>query len=452
MVIVHSGEYAMGYVAGNKYSALCSSAATRDCYMQPIPSGPDPAHPTRIVGEGYDAGCSTTTKPKLWGTQGAYRIFNMDGSKNVSMACMDISSRGQCYVHPGAKACNTSSYPYGLWAQDGIKINKGSDITLTDLDIHGLAGGGVSTNVINNLTMTNVRLAANGMDGYGGDGVHTGTIKLNKVVVEWNGCVETYPGLKPTNCHSWYGDGLGVATTGGDWVIEDSVFRFNVSDGLDLLYHTLGGSITLNRVWAEGNAGNQLKVRGNSTITNSVVVGNCNFFYGKAFTEDVGHCRALGDALSVSVAKAGETVSILNNTILSAGNTVIYGGAASGVAGKMVVSNNILIGMPFTIGATTGAETNSADIYPEPSGNTWTLVDSYNIKDSLRNANCARTGTLCASAGITNKTPGTFNPAPATGSLALNSGVAGLTLPSTDYFNLPRIVGIGFDRGAVEKQ
>ncbi|GAB4165446.1 MAG: hypothetical protein Fur0021_40940 [Candidatus Promineifilaceae bacterium] len=37
---------------------------------------------------------------------------------------------------------------------------------------------------------------------------------------------------------------------------RDHPFRHNTSDGLDLLYRTRGGTITLNRVRAEGNAGN----------------------------------------------------------------------------------------------------------------------------------------------------------------------------------------------------
>ena len=34
-----------------------------------------------------------------------------------------------------------------------------------------------------------------------------------------------------------YGDGLGTTSTGGQWLIEDSFFHHNTSDGLDLLLH-----------------------------------------------------------------------------------------------------------------------------------------------------------------------------------------------------------------------
>jgi hypothetical protein len=230
-----------------------------------------------------------------------------------------------------------------------------------------------------------------------------------------------------------------------------------VSDGLDLLYHNLGGKITLNRVKAEGNAGNQVKLNGNIVVTNSVIVGNCNFFYNKAFTESVGNCRALGDALAVSVAHAGESVYVLNNTIISEGNTVIYGGAGSQVPGTLTVTNNILIGHRFSIGAQTSADQVAADIYPEPSGNTWTLIDTYNIKENLRGGGtlCGKSGNICGTsglAGLVNQTAGSIDVNLTSTSPARNSGTSvGLNIPLLDFFNASRASTV-IDRGAVEMQ
>jgi hypothetical protein len=456
-LVIHTGSYAIGFDASTQpYATGCSSAYSYDCYMKPIPSGASADRPTRIVGEGYGSSCPTSTKPVLWGTQAVYEMVNMNGSSNVTMACMEITDHGNCYNHPGAAAC-PSGAPFGTWANNGITIANSANIVLRDLDIHGLAGGGISSNVINNFTMTNVRIAANGYDGYSADGSNTGTMKFSGLMVEWNGCVETYPGKAITNCHSWYGDGLGAAGTAGDWIIEDSTFRYNVSDGLDLLYHNLGGKITLNRVKAEGNAGNQIKLNGNIVVTNSVIVGNCNFFYNKAFTESVGNCRALGDALAVSVAHAGESVYVLNNTIISEGNTVIYGGAGSQVPGTLTVTNNILIGHRFSIGAQTSADQVAADIYPEPSGNTWTLIDTYNIKENLRGGGtlCGKSGNICGAsglAGLVNQTAGSIDVNLTSTSPARNSGTSvGLNIPLLDLFNASRSSTV-IDRGAVEMQ
>jgi len=70
---------------------------------------------------------------------------------------------------------------------------------------------------------------------------------------------------------------VGTGDTGGDWIIEDSAFLHNTSDGLDLLYHSLGGRIVLDGVHAEGNAGNQVKVAGQLAITNSLLVAIAPF-------------------------------------------------------------------------------------------------------------------------------------------------------------------------------
>jgi len=100
----------------------------------------------------------------------------------------------------------------------------------------------------------------------------------------------------------WLRDGVGTGTTGGHWIIEDSVIQYNTQDGLDLLYvREPGSQIDISRTLARGNAGNQIKTSGPVTIENSIIVGNCGFFEGKPFTyhsdTEFDHCRAGGDAL-----------------------------------------------------------------------------------------------------------------------------------------------------------
>ena len=83
---------------------------------------------------------------------------------------------------------------------------------------------------------------------------NAGTLTFRHWTVEWNGCGETYPGGEPTGCWAQeaggYGDGVGTGETGGDWIIEDSAFLHNTSDGLDLLYHSLGGQRSRSRACA----------------------------------------------------------------------------------------------------------------------------------------------------------------------------------------------------------
>jgi hypothetical protein len=176
-------------------------------------------------------------------------------------------------------------------------------------------------------------------------------MRFTRWTVEWNGCAESWPEKVPNGCWAQsaggYGDGVGTGATRGRWIIEDSKFLNNTSDGLDLLYHTLGGSVTLNRVHAEGNAGNQVKVTGQTQITDSVLVGNCAFFEDQPFNYWVDHCRALGNTLEL-VFTNGEQSSIVNSTIYGQGDGLIGGGPREGFqcngAETITARNNILVG------------------------------------------------------------------------------------------------------------
>jgi hypothetical protein len=335
-LIVASGEYMMGYGApeANLEDDICARDYPGDCHMSPIPSGPDPAHPTRILGAGWDSGCPIP--PQLWGTQRADLILNLTDASNIEVACLEITDHSDCaeFHDDPSLACERDAYPYGEWTAVGLYAEDSANVHLLNLDIHGLASAGVHAGRLTDWTVEDVRIAGNGLVGWDGDlwegsDSNSGTLTFQRWTVEWNGCAETYPGEEPTGC--WdenvggYGDGVGTGETGGDWIIEDSAFLHNTSDGLDLLYHSLGGRVVLDRVHAEGNTGNQVKVTGQTTITNSVLVGNCAFFEGQPFTYHVEPCRAGGVTLEVSYT-GGEQVSIVNSTFYGQGDGLVGGG------------------------------------------------------------------------------------------------------------------------------
>ncbi len=351
-LIVASGSYMMGYDAPGADN--CESDGAFGCHMPPIPSGPDPAHPTRILGAGAGAGCANP--PELWGTQRSYYVVNLTGSSNVEIACLEITDHSGCVEdHTGGLACVRDNYPFGEWAAVGIYAEDSANVHLRNLNIHGLAVGGIHAGRLTDWTVENVRIAGNGWVGWDGDiegnDSNSGSLTFRHWTVEWNGCGETYPGGEPTGCWAQtaggYGDGVGTGATGGDWIIEDSSFLHNTSDGLDLFYNTLGGSITLNRIRAEGNAGNQVKTTGQAVITNSVLVGNCAFFDGQAFTYNVDPCRALGSALVVYYT-GGEQVSIVNSTIYGQGDGLVGGGPREGFSCNgtetLTARNNVFLG------------------------------------------------------------------------------------------------------------
>ncbi len=351
-LIIGAGSYMMGY--GAPGADNCESDYPWDCYVPPIPSGPDAAHPTRILGAGWDSGCSDP--PELWGTQRPWFIVNLTDASNVEVACLEITDHSDCVEsHTGGLACERESYPFGPWAAIGLYAEDSANVYLHHLNIHGLASGGVHAGRLTDWTVEDVRIAGNGWVGWegdiDGDDSNSGTMTFRRWTVEWNGCGETYPGEEPTGCWAQtaggYGDGVGTGATGGDWIIEDSAFLHNTSDGLDLLYHSLGGSITINRVRAEGNAGNQIKVTGQTTLVNSVLVGNCAFFEGQPFTYDVDNCRALGNTLELSF-MGGETVSVINNTLYGQGDGLVGAGSREGYSCDssevLFGRNNIFLG------------------------------------------------------------------------------------------------------------
>ena len=401
-LIVAAGAYKMGYGAPGADS--CDEAGSFDCLMPPIPSGPDAAHPTRILGAGWDSGCGHA--PELWGSGRPSFIVNLTHSSNVAFACFEITDHSSCVEsHSGRLACNRDTPPYGDWASYGLYAADSANVVLRDLNIHGLASGGVHAGRLTDWTVENVRIAGNGWVGWDGDlwddkgDADSGNLVFRHWTVEWNGCGETYPGRQPTGCWGQeaggYGDGVGTGATGGNWLIEDSAFLHNTSDGLDLLYHTLGGSIALNRVRAEGNAGNQVKVAGQTTITNSVLVGNCAFFENQPFTYWVDQCRALGNALEVDFT-GGEQVSIVNSTIYGQGDGLVDAGPREGFRcnGKERVSarNSIFLGHADYF--------DPSDItflfYQEGCGNL-RLDSDYNVISHAKNVECGATGQFVAS-------------------------------------------------------
>jgi hypothetical protein len=352
-LIIGPGSYRMGY--GAPGADNCESDYPWGCHMPPIPSGPDPQHPTHILGVGWDTG--ETTLPELWGAERADMVLNLTDASNIQIAGLEITDHSSCVEdHTGALTCERDTYPYGDWAVVGLYAEDSANVHLRNLNIHGLAAAGVHAGRLTDWIVEDVRIAANGWVGWDGDlwdgdDSNSGTLTFRRWTVEWNGCGETWPGDQPTGCWAQtaggYGDGVGTGATGGDWIIEDSAFLHNTSDGLDLLYHSLGGRIVLDRVHAEGNAGNQIKVTGSTEITNSVLVGNCAFFDGQPFTYNVDPCRADGNTVEV-VYTGGEQVSIVNSTFYGQGDGLVGGGPREGHdcdgTETLVGRNNVFLG------------------------------------------------------------------------------------------------------------
>ena len=361
-LIIAAGSYKMGY--GAPGAAGCNSAWTWDCVAAAIPAGPSASKPTVICGKGWDT--RTGAKPELWASERPWQVFTLGGS-NIELRWLDITDHSSCIYNSPSHGCNRSTYPHGDFGDIGIVATSGNNVFIKDVDVHGFSNAGFHVGGVSNWTLEDVTIRGNGFVGWDGDvgaGVSSdsGNMIFRRVTIEFNGCGETYPEKGIGGCFSQdqggYGDGIGTASTGGNWIFEDCNISHNTSDGLDLLYHSGNGTITIKRSRFEGNAGNQVKTAADAFIENCVIVGNCNYFNGKPITETAGgdfnNCRAMGNAVSLNYA-AGRKVTIVNSTVYSSGDVIIMTGGGNSCNGteQLVSRNNIFYAdWDFTSGNT----------------------------------------------------------------------------------------------------
>ncbi len=438
-LIIGTGSYMMGYGAPGADS--CEASWAWDCYMSAIPSGPDPANRTRVLGAGWDTG--SPIPPELWGTERAQFILNLTDAGNVEVGWLEVTDHSGCVeFHSGGLACDRDSPPFGDWAATGLYAEDSANVHLHDLNIHGLADQGVLAGRLSDWTIEDVRLAGNGWAGWNGDldggDSNSGTLLFQHWTVEWNGCGETWPGGQPAGCWAQtaggYGDGVGTGATQGQWVIEDSAFLHNTSDGLDLLYAQAGASIEIRRTIAEGNAGNQIKTAGPAAIENSIIVGNCGYFDGQPFTFNVDNCRALGNALSVDL-MAGDEVTVVNSTLTSEGDCLVVADARGNPVGteSIRLRNNIFQGQTDFLQPTQ----DTCLVYEETFPGDPFDVD-YSLIADVKDDSCPGPNDICGvPPGLASTAIDAFDAHLLSGSAAIDAGTTS-DAPGDDFDGQPR--------------
>jgi hypothetical protein len=369
-VMIAAGAYQFGLPFNGGGWGSCSLSWQYDCHMQPVPSG-TAASPTQIIGAG-------STSTKFVGSGGAAFVLNLTGSNYVLVQGIEITDGSNCIQNQPDAVVGCPQPPksgppvyLGPWAANGISDTEGTadnpasnNVTLRDINVHGMAKFGLNAGHIANWTLDHVRIYANGFGGWsldtGQKSPSSGVNTITNSEIAWSGCTENYPTTAIWGCWSQttggYGDGVGSSSASdtGTWNFLLVNVHDNVQDGLDFLHADKTAIINYDQVTAAHNGGNQLKTSGTATITNSVVNGGCGQWAGVsdmtgnnsnsgATSADV--CRAQGDTLQVSQSP-GLTTLIKNNTIISQGNTHVtvpstgFGDKTS----KLNISNNILIG------------------------------------------------------------------------------------------------------------
>ena len=311
--------------------------------MQPVPGGRGAAVPTRILGKPGAA-------PKLVGVNGVHRVLNLEGSSNLEIGHLEITDGSDCiHKHFNPRVACT---PDMAWARVGVYARASANVWMHDVNIHGMAARGMNAGALSNWTIERVKLNKNGTAGWdgnvGADGSNAGRIILRDIEIGWNGCGERVASGEPWACWAQqsggYGDGLGTTDTGGQWLIEDAYVHHNTSDGLDLRYMNGADStqVTLRRIHAVANAGNQVKVKGNSLIENSVLVGHCTYFRDKFFMTGGDLCR--GDGSTLQLVMTGNDTAIVRGNTLAGEGAAQIGHSEGDSTDRIRMQSNLVIG------------------------------------------------------------------------------------------------------------
>jgi hypothetical protein len=421
-LIIGAGSYPIGWMGERG----CTVKQAHQCVPQAIPSG-TAGNPTRILGAGWDSGCPAP--PQLWGTHGAHQLLSLDGSSHVVIACLDLTDHSNCIQ--GYRPDREYSCPRGAvgdWASIGIHAQDSSHVSFQDLRIHGFAGRGVQAGRIRDWNVARVKIIGNGQAGWDGDlggnnhnSSNDGRLVFVDLEIGWNGCAEDYPDTgKIINCfgqkEGGYGDGFAEAWTGGDFVFIRPDIHDNTQDGIDLLYANGTGSITVEHGHFARNNGNDLKTRGNATITHSVFIAYCSAMKKAGYPAGADACRAGGGEASAMNAP-NQTVVFAYNTVT--GESGCLFGGDSGKADSSdtyLIHDNIFLGGPRWNGDGLTCLTWFSDGTPPQK-----IVYRDNIVWRVRNGACPA-DSVCKDPLLENETLEAFDPTPRHGSPARHAG------------------------------
>jgi Bacterial Ig-like domain (group 3)/Chitobiase/beta-hexosaminidase C-terminal domain/Bacterial Ig-like domain (group 2) len=342
------------------------------CYMPTIPSGSATQH-TRILGSNWANCHSDSAKTTLVASYGANAAINVTDSQFVDVACFELIGEGGCSAGY-TNACTATSNSAG----NGIVESAlSSDDTYTDVFIHGTSSNGIfgPTGVGVVANYLHVRAAPSSgieMDDNAwsaGNISVAGGFTMNNSTIEWTGCVEEYPVVHNypfIECRDQntggYGDGIGTASTVGNWYFDHDVFQYNFQDGLDLL-HSGMQTLSITNSLSQANEGQEFKIGSGDNIVfqNNIALANC-FRIGDLIGDEPASALAPGGGppgLGYGLCRANANVAfhitgqgtydVQNNTIVTVDNadtpvtTGCDGGWDSCANANAIFQNNLML-------------------------------------------------------------------------------------------------------------
>jgi len=359
VVVIGTGSYRIGCQNAtncndaNVNVPSCGYAGGPNCVMGGISNN------MTVVGCSVTGCSSLSLRPELWGAGRAYQVVNVYGASNVVLKDLEITDHATCGEGNPTLDCGSASNSV-LNARIGILATSSTNLTLTNVNVHGTALNGLRGGSMNGATITGSNLDYNGFAGWEPDNCNndgscpaTGSFSFINTSVSWNGCVENYPAegtVANGGCYGQgtggYGDGIASTFGTGAFYLENVNISHNTSDGLDLLYNDGSQPLIIKKSRFEGNVGNQIKAPNTINMEDSFALGNCGFFAGQSFSASgIDNCRAFGSTIAIAFRSGNSSVpKLVNNTITGNGDFLIDASDTCTAGQNIILRNNILAG------------------------------------------------------------------------------------------------------------
>jgi len=359
-LVINNGHYLIGpnEQISQDFSncSLENPASSTDCNISTIPQGIDENHPTCIVGNLFNTGCSS--KPKLLGTGNTDSIINLTGTNHVQIECLELTDEVAHRANSDNQQESDSDEQEPNGEDDEINLDAANhgilgfnagNIVLNNLEIHGLAQSGIFATQSYNWTIENSSIYENGYNGIVCGEDSLGCFEnfiFENVDSKRNGCIESSQENSLLQCSSeQHGFGLLANSNNANYVISNSAFENNTNSGIKI-----GGEendIVIDSTSLAANAQVQLDLDSSALLVNVVIMANCNYwpFLDTQNSDDI--CNEYAGAIRVQPNEQ-TIITVVNSTIFGTGQYLLESTFGNQSPNNFYILNSILASQNFT--------------------------------------------------------------------------------------------------------